>query len=180
MEPCGAPLPCPLMFCQILQGTVQGNLCVGIWICKWCHFSVVCSLVLGNHEECFNNVCAFKWICISLLLHDFLNFSPSPCVYGTSMEMFLLLLLLLVPLLLLLVGWLSLECGSVLVWCSCSNFCCSMFKVQDGKLQACRATLMWSSSLSKECWLCDTNFGPMCQCVVDTVCSPYEVATVPV
>ena len=98
--------------------------------------------ILGCHEGCFYSVCAFKVNWYSFVLHVLLNFSPSQCLYGTTMQMFLLFMLLLDPLLLLLlVGWLSMELGWLLVWCLCSNFCCSLFKVHVGKWQACRAIL---------------------------------------
>ena len=62
--------------------------------------------------------------CIPLLLHVLLNLSPSPCIYGTTIEMFLLLLLLLVPLLdLLLLGWLSVEFCPLWMLCLQLNLC---------------------------------------------------------
>ena len=71
-------------------------------------FCSLLSLSCGCHEEYCCSVCAFKMnlypIVVTCVL---LNFLPSTCMYGTTMEVFLLLVLLLVSVLLLLVGWLN-------------------------------------------------------------------------
>ena len=59
--------------------------------------------ILGCHEKCFYCVCTFEVYLYSLVIACPFDFSPNPCKYGNTMEMFLLLLLLLlllVPLLL--------------------------------------------------------------------------------
>ena len=48
--------------------------------------------VLRCNKECFIVFVPLKCTCITLLLHVFFNFSLSPCTYGTTMEIFLLLL----------------------------------------------------------------------------------------
>ena len=91
MGPSGAPLPCPLMFCQILQCIPQDNLCVGIGICRLSHSFAVLVLILGAMRSVFTLFVPLKLACIPLFfffffLHVFLNFSPSPCLYITTIE----------------------------------------------------------------------------------------------
>ena len=137
------------MFCKIFQYICQGNLCVGIWICRLSHSFTVCCpypwVPWGVFLQC---LCLWNELVFLCFYMPFLNFSPSLFIYGTTMEMFLLLVLLLDSLLLL-VGWVSMEPGLLLVWCLCSNFCCSLFSVHVQKWQACRAFLMWSSYIYK-------------------------------
>ena len=82
------------------------------------------------------------------LLHVLLNFSPKPGMYGMTLEMFLLCLLLLFSLMLLL-GCPSVWLLSLLFLCLSSNCCCSLFRAQLGNWQATRAFLKCSSSLTK-------------------------------
>ena len=70
-------------------------------------------LSLGLPNMVLSVLLPLKCTCIPFLLHIFLNFSPVPGMYGTTMVMFFLLLLLSCRLLLLLgllllIGWLGL------------------------------------------------------------------------
>ena len=62
-------------------------------------FCSLVSLSLGDMSSVFTVLEPLMCTCMSFLLHVLLNFSPNPCIYGTTMERYLLLLLL-VPLLL--------------------------------------------------------------------------------
>ena len=75
---------------------------------------------------------------IPKLLHIFFNLFPSPWIYGTTMEMFLLLF---DPLLLL--GWLSVVICPLWMLCSWLNVFCGVLSTHAGRLQACRASLMF-------------------------------------
>ena len=74
-------------------------------------FCSLVSLSLGAMSRVLMVFDPLRCTCIPFQLHVLLNFSPNPCMYETTMKMFLLWLL--VPLLLLLVVfWLSAEVGS--------------------------------------------------------------------
>ena len=97
----------------------------------------------------------FKCTWIPILLHVLLNLSPSPWMYGTTMEM----LLLFVPLLL---GWLSVEVLSIVMLCLCLNLLSRMFRAHGEKLKACKAFLNVLHFLVK-CLLIGGNyFSPVC------------------
>ena len=66
-----------------------------------------------------------KCTSIPSLLHVLLHFFPNPCMYGTTMEMFLLLLF---PLF----GGLSMNLGSWLLLFLHSNLCCSWLGAHGG------------------------------------------------
>ena len=82
---------------------------------------------------------------IPMLLHVFLNLSPSPWISVTTMEMFLLLLLF-DPWLLLLLGWLSVDVCPWWMLFLQLNLSCRVLRIHSGKLQACRAFLVCSVS----------------------------------
>ena len=67
-----------------------------------------------------------KCTCMPSLLQVFLNFSPKPCMYWTTIEMFLCFLLLMVTLVLkLLVCWVSVGLGPH-CFCVCVQSCAAV------------------------------------------------------
>ena len=84
--------------------------------------------IFGCHKECFYVFVPLKWTCIPLLLH-ILYISPIPCMYGITMEMFLLLLFLLF-------GGLSMDLGSWLLLFLHSYLCCSWLSAHEWKWHA--------------------------------------------
>ena len=92
------------------------------------------------------------------LLQVLLNFSPKPCMYGLTMEMFLFVGPLLLSLLFLLV------CSSaglfLLLWlCFCRNCCCNLFRAQLGNWHSLSALVRCSSSLFRSSGVLDTTLA---------------------
>ena len=111
------PIPkCPARFFNIFLRTVY------VWAFELVDNSTFLHLavfIFGCHEECFYGVCALEKHLYSFVITCPFELLPIPCIYGTTMEMFLLLLLF--PLF----GVLSLDLVSWLLLFLLSNLCCS-------------------------------------------------------
>ena len=55
------------------------------------NFLVFVAFILGGNEKCSDGVASFEVHLDTQVIAGFLNFSPSPFVYGTMMEIFWLL-----------------------------------------------------------------------------------------
>ena len=113
----------PQMFFEPVQNALPVSLtyssrqliCGHLYLYMTPLFCSLVSLSLGAISKVLIMFKPLKCTCIPFLLHLLLNFSPNPCRNGTTTEMFLLLLLMLVPLLLwVLLCWLSVELVSLL------------------------------------------------------------------
>ena len=93
-----------------------------------------------DHEKGFDGVSTSEMHLDPQAFACPLNLSPSPWIYGTTMEMFLLF----DPLLLLLLSWLSVVVCPLSMLCLWLNLFCRVWRAHDGKLQACRAFPMCS------------------------------------
>ena len=120
------------------------------------------SLSLGLPNILLSVLVPLKCTWIPFLLHIFLNFSPVPGMYDTTMVMFFLLLLLSCGLLLLglflLFGWL----GLVNFWWHC-------LRLQSGHWHCCNAVFICWSSLSSCSYVEQTTLA-LCANLLNTLC----------